>query len=176
MGLCGLVALGLIVNSFSIWRLAAIIDTKAGTSPTLDPSWYGCGPIVLAALEVNLALICASLPVFWPAIEQKIERIFITREVNISRTTGRLSSLVDLDTEMSASPNHKVPAQVYLVAQNNNDDLLSRLLSFPPRGQSSAMVISTDLEGQRRGFNVHKSEQQWSDDKKSSSEHILLDT
>ncbi|KAH8660490.1 hypothetical protein BX600DRAFT_499645 [Xylariales sp. PMI_506] len=100
LGLCGLFVLGLIVNMFGIWRLVAIIDTRAGTSPTLDPSWYGCGPIVLAALEIDLALICASLPVFWPAIEKTLSQIFVTREVEVVSEIDAQSDLNNDEAEL----------------------------------------------------------------------------
>lgn len=53
--------------------------------PTFDPSWYGCGAIVLAALEVSLATVCASLPVFWPVMKFNWGTIFVTYEVSVTR-------------------------------------------------------------------------------------------
>jgi hypothetical protein len=73
------------VNVLSLFRLINIIDTKAGTSPTYDPSWYGCSAIVLAAMEVSLATVCASLPVFWPVIKFDLGTIFVTYEVTVTR-------------------------------------------------------------------------------------------
>lgn len=77
------------VNVCSVLRLITLIDTQAGTYPTLDPSWYGCTPIILSALEVHLATICASLPVFWPIIKDSfaIRSITVTREIEITRET-----------------------------------------------------------------------------------------
>lgn len=69
----------------SIWRLVQIVEHQAGWYPDNDPTWYGPLIIVLADLELDLASICASVPVFWPALEQGFERIFITREVQITR-------------------------------------------------------------------------------------------
>lgn len=60
-----------------------VIQTKAGTYPTLDPTFYGCTPIVLSSLEVLLAAIAASLPVFWPIIQHNLGNIFVTYEVTI---------------------------------------------------------------------------------------------
>jgi hypothetical protein len=59
----------------------------------LDPSWYGCLPAVLSALEVNLATICASLPVFWPVIKENLGRILVTHQVDVTRETRDFSTM-----------------------------------------------------------------------------------
>lgn len=38
---------------------------------------------MLSALEVNIATICASLPVFWPVIKENMGRILVTYEVDV---------------------------------------------------------------------------------------------
>ncbi|KAG7038031.1 integral membrane protein [Colletotrichum scovillei] len=52
-GVVFLFVLGNIVVAISISRLVSIINTAAGTYPTLDPSWYGYVPAVLATVEVT---------------------------------------------------------------------------------------------------------------------------
>lgn len=70
----------------SIWRLQTIVETRAATLPTFDPTWYGTTPIVLSCMEVDIAAICASLPVFWPVIQKSIGSVIIvTHEVKITR-------------------------------------------------------------------------------------------
>lgn len=73
------------VNVLSLFRLISIVDTRAGIFPTYDPSWYGCSAMVLAALEVSLATVCASLPVFWPVMKFNWGTIFVTYEVTVTR-------------------------------------------------------------------------------------------
>lgn len=70
-----------------------MVDNRAATYPTLDPSWYGCIPAVLSALEVHLATICASMPVFWPVIQENLGRILVTREVDVTRETLDFSNI-----------------------------------------------------------------------------------
>lgn len=79
------------VNLVSIWRLQTIIQTKATTYPVADPTWYGPKSIVLATIEVNLASICASIPVFWPILSQSLNKIFVTQEVHVVHQHRRLS-------------------------------------------------------------------------------------
>lgn len=73
------------MNVCSVVRLITLIDSRATTSPTFDPSWYGPAPIVLSVMEIQLATICASLPVFWPIVKDAWEskRIVVTHEVDI---------------------------------------------------------------------------------------------
>ncbi|KAL1870145.1 hypothetical protein Daus18300_005209 [Diaporthe australafricana] len=91
--LIGLFSIGSLASIFSIWRLAAIVETRATTSPTFDPTWYGPTPIVLAALEVDVATICAALPVFWPVLQQiDMSQILVTHEVKVTLEHRRLST------------------------------------------------------------------------------------
>lgn len=69
--------------SISTWRLATVVEHKATTYPTFDPSWYSPISIILSAAEVDIASICASIPVFWPVLTDSIGDIFVTKEVQI---------------------------------------------------------------------------------------------
>ena len=70
----------------SIGRLVACL------TPTpyalFDLSWTTPTPTGLATIEVNLAAICAPLPVFWPVLDERWCRIFVTYEVRITREYG----------------------------------------------------------------------------------------
>ncbi|KAI5860941.1 hypothetical protein GGS23DRAFT_578065, partial [Durotheca rogersii] len=90
VGLAGLLVLGSVVIGLSMWRLATIVENKASTSPAFDPTWYTPISIVLGVLEVTIASICASVPIFWPSLRARLDEIFITREITVTR--GRRSS------------------------------------------------------------------------------------
>jgi len=72
--------------------LCAICRLVYSFSPTLqalwDLSWNGPTPIALAAIEINLACVCAALPVFWPILCDTWGRIFVTYEFRITREDG----------------------------------------------------------------------------------------
>jgi len=74
------------VNFCSIGRLVYSL------SPTLnamnDLTWNSPTPTGLATLEINLASICAALPVFWPVVKDGWARIFVTYEVSVTRESG----------------------------------------------------------------------------------------
>ncbi|KFA56577.1 hypothetical protein S40293_01135 [Stachybotrys chartarum IBT 40293] len=97
LGFLVLFFLGSFVVSISIWRVASIVEHRAGTYPTFDPAWYGPITLLLAVIEVDVASICASIPVFWPVLASKIEMITVTREVKIERT-HRFSTIGDATT------------------------------------------------------------------------------
>jgi hypothetical protein len=40
--------------------------------------------VVLSCLEIDLAIICASMPIFWPIIEKSLSAIFVSYEVNVT--------------------------------------------------------------------------------------------
>ncbi|TGJ78442.1 hypothetical protein E0Z10_g10320, partial [Xylaria hypoxylon] len=84
--------LGVGINIVSIWRLFIIIKSRAGTYPVVDPTFYAPQSIVFAALEVDLASIVASIPVFWPMLlSHSWGNIFVTQEVHVTRHHRRLS-------------------------------------------------------------------------------------
>lgn len=51
--------------------------------PTFDHSWYAPLLCLLGMLEVNVACIGASIPVFWPVIRSTMNAIFVTREIDV---------------------------------------------------------------------------------------------
>ncbi|KAK2047988.1 hypothetical protein LZ31DRAFT_606766 [Colletotrichum somersetense] len=80
----GLFTLGTFVLMLAIWRLVELMRSRVGTYPTLDVTWYTPLPMTLAILEIDIAAICASLPVFWPVLQSSMGAIFVTREVKIT--------------------------------------------------------------------------------------------
>jgi hypothetical protein len=63
---------------------------RAATHPYIDFTWWTPISIVLACLEIDIAIMCASMPVFWPVLEAKISQIFVTREIRISSENRRM--------------------------------------------------------------------------------------
>ncbi|KAL1851643.1 hypothetical protein Daus18300_012516, partial [Diaporthe australafricana] len=86
IAMLGLYILGGLSVICSVIRFILIVHTRATTSPTFDPSWYGASTCILSILEVDLATVVASLPVFWPHLRRNIDKIMITREVEVQVT------------------------------------------------------------------------------------------
>jgi len=71
------------VVTLSGWRVYETIYYKAGFYPTRDPTWYGPKSILLMVLEVNVASICVSVPIFWPVLSPYLGAIFVTHEFSV---------------------------------------------------------------------------------------------
>jgi len=69
--------------SLSGWRVYETIYFRAGWYPTRDPTWYGPQSILLMVLEVNVASICVSVPIFWPVLRPYLGAIFVTHEFSV---------------------------------------------------------------------------------------------
>ncbi|KAG9193742.1 hypothetical protein G6011_03777 [Alternaria panax] len=83
-GLFGLFSLGCVVVIVAICRVIAMSVNKAGTEPVLDMSFHIPIVYTFGVLEVNFAIITASIPIFWPAIATlAANRIFVVNEVQI---------------------------------------------------------------------------------------------
>ena len=61
------------------------MEHRAATFPDQDPTFFAPISIVIAALEIDFASMCASVPVFWPVLEKQFGKIFITQEVVVTR-------------------------------------------------------------------------------------------
>ncbi|KAF2091648.1 hypothetical protein K490DRAFT_14541, partial [Saccharata proteae CBS 121410] len=78
----GLMTLGAIVVTISIIRMASIVATQAGQYPTKDPTWLSPPAIILSCIETDIAILCASIPIFWPVLSVlSLGSIFVTNEV-----------------------------------------------------------------------------------------------
>jgi hypothetical protein len=67
----------------SVWRLYSIVDHSAGLSPYPDFTWWTPVSIILSCLEIDLAVICASMPIFWPVIQKSLTAIFVSHEIEV---------------------------------------------------------------------------------------------
>jgi hypothetical protein len=70
--------------AISVWRLYSICKHEAATAPYIDFTWWTPSMIVLSCLEIDLAIICASMPIFWPVIERSLASIFVSYEVKVT--------------------------------------------------------------------------------------------
>ncbi|KAF2471759.1 uncharacterized protein BDR25DRAFT_367608 [Lindgomyces ingoldianus] len=84
LALAGLFLFGAVVVFTSVWRLYTIIVNKAATHPYIDFTWWTPVSVILSCLEIDLAIICASMPIFWPVLEKSFSHIFVTHEVHIT--------------------------------------------------------------------------------------------
>ena len=68
----------------AIGRIIALAINRAGTVPIVDMSYHTPIIYIFAILEVNFAIITASIPIFWPVIATLASnKIFVVNEVEI---------------------------------------------------------------------------------------------
>lgn len=64
--------------------MVALGYNRAGTVPVLDMTFHTPVIILLGVLEVNLAIMAASIPIFWPLVAALTgNKIFVVNEVEI---------------------------------------------------------------------------------------------
>ncbi|KAH9876632.1 hypothetical protein J1614_003764 [Plenodomus biglobosus] len=83
-GLITLYSLGCLVGSVAVGRMIALSITRAGTIPVLDMTYYTPLVYIFGVLEVNIAIMAASIPIFWPImVTIAAGKIFVVNEVEI---------------------------------------------------------------------------------------------
>lgn len=85
----------------SVGRMITLAINQAGTVPTLDMSFHTPIVFIFSVLEVNLAIITASIPIFWPVIATiATNKIWVVNEIEIrveSNSRNSLSSSGEID-------------------------------------------------------------------------------
>jgi hypothetical protein len=71
--------------------MVSLCIKRAGTVPVFDPSWASPAIYICSVLEVKIAIMCASVPVFWPFVSSlAMNKILVVNEIEI-RTDRRES-------------------------------------------------------------------------------------
>ncbi|KAI0406330.1 hypothetical protein F4802DRAFT_111087 [Xylaria palmicola] len=151
IGFSIMILLGILVNVISAWRLHTIIETRAGTYPVVDPTFYGPTSIVLAALEVDLASIVASIPVFWPLLTQGWGTIFVTHEVHVTHHHRRLSGDDHDQLELRSPPPSGRSSRATRSRRASSDGSLKLVIMGSKGQQSSTRASSRSRSASRTG-------------------------
>ncbi|KAK3902460.1 hypothetical protein C8A05DRAFT_15485 [Staphylotrichum tortipilum] len=88
--LVGLMVLGSLSILCATLRMVYVVQHFTARSFRFDPTWNNATMAGLACLEVDLASVCAALPVFWPVLTTTWGRIFVTTEVSVTREVGQM--------------------------------------------------------------------------------------
>src|SRR4051812_40098664 len=68
----------------SILRLWTALKHPADAISSLDFTWWYPITLIISSLEVDFAIMCASMPIFWPVIVASLAQIFVTKEVHVT--------------------------------------------------------------------------------------------
>jgi hypothetical protein len=80
----------------AVLRLASGLKYN-NTSDMLDFTWWFPEVLIFSCLECDFAIICASMPIFWPSVVAAWTEIFVTDEVIV--THDRRSQYIDVSME-----------------------------------------------------------------------------
>ncbi|KAI8931716.1 hypothetical protein NX059_011360 [Plenodomus lindquistii] len=101
-GLVTLYTLGCAVGAVAVGRMIALSINRAGTVPVPDMTYHTPLVFIFGVLEVNIAIMAASIPIFWPVmVNIAAGKIFVVNEIEIhveSASRGSFGSARGLDT------------------------------------------------------------------------------
>ena len=64
--------------------MIALVVNKAGSTPIVDTSYHIPTVYIFSVLEVNIAILCASIPIFWPIITSfTSNKILVVNEISV---------------------------------------------------------------------------------------------
>ncbi|KAF2116991.1 hypothetical protein BDV96DRAFT_490454 [Lophiotrema nucula] len=103
VGLIALFVMGGIVACLSIARIVALAIRRAGTVPVFDPTYAAPAVYIFSVLEINIAILCASTPIFWPLVTSlAANKILVVNEIEVhtsrrsSQDTAERGTFVDI--------------------------------------------------------------------------------
>jgi hypothetical protein len=88
----------------AVLRLWSILKHSATDAQSFDFTWWYPQVLILSCLEIDFAIMCASMPIFWPTVIASWDKIFVTKEVQVTHHQ-RLDSIAggyELDRTNSA--------------------------------------------------------------------------
>ncbi|KAH7128150.1 hypothetical protein B0J11DRAFT_430864 [Dendryphion nanum] len=84
LALTALFSLGSIVVILAALRLWSAANRDPQAPSSLDFTWWYPITLILACLEVDFALMCASMPIFWPVLIESFAQILVVQEVRVT--------------------------------------------------------------------------------------------
>ncbi|CBX96341.1 hypothetical protein IAQ61_001510 [Plenodomus lingam] len=146
-GLITLYTLGCIVGAAAIGRMIALSINRAGTIPIFDMTYYIPLVYIFAVLEVNIAIMAASIPIFWPVMANLASgKIFVVNEVEIhveSASRGSFGSGRAIDINESKDAYSGRQSRISITAKTYNDRRRSR--SSHRHKQSDGSSVNKNL-------------------------------
>lgn len=83
LAMSGLFAMGSLVVLMAILRLWSTFKHSTDAIKSFDFTWWYPEVLIISCLEVDFAIICASMPIFWPTVVTNWNAIFVTKEVHV---------------------------------------------------------------------------------------------
>jgi len=68
----------------AILRLWSTFKHNVSETTSFDFTFWYPQPLIFSSLEVDFAIMCASMPIFWPTVVASWSHIFVTNEVRVT--------------------------------------------------------------------------------------------
>lgn len=68
----------------AVLRLWATWKNSKTARQSFDFTWWYPEVLIISCLEVDFAIMCASMPIFWPTVVASWSQIFVTKEVHVT--------------------------------------------------------------------------------------------
>ncbi|EAT78609.1 hypothetical protein HBI56_172300 [Parastagonospora nodorum] len=143
LAMTGLFAFGSIVLLFAILRLWSGLKYN-NTLVMYDFTWWISEVLIFSCLEIDFAIMCASMPIFWPSVKAAWTRIYVTQEVTVVH--DRRSHFIDPRTvqmELSQRKSHESTCSLTKTTMQEASDEGPFYTSFDPetgRGPGSGIA------------------------------------
>ncbi|KAF1362824.1 hypothetical protein EJ07DRAFT_105658 [Lizonia empirigonia] len=146
LAMTGLFSMGSLVVLMAVLRLWSMFKHSGKPLQDWDFTWWYPETLIFSCLEVDFAIICASMPIFWPTVVANFNAIFVTKEVHITH-----QDLVE-DFEMGRATSLKsTSSQEGLTSLPSGEQKSYYYNEFDTgTGKSVAMTVSESQAPQRR--------------------------
>ena len=79
-----IILMGIRVVIMSFLRLWTILKYQRTPADAMNFTWWYPLALIVSCLEINFAIMCASMPIFWPVFVQSMSQMFVvTKEVEV---------------------------------------------------------------------------------------------
>jgi len=99
-----------------------VINMYMAGEGAFDPTWYSPTVVGLAVIENHLAATCAAIAVFWPSVERRWNKIFVTQTVSITSEYGQFPGRQNNNNNNSNNNNADIEMQG--VTSSDKDQVL----------------------------------------------------
>ncbi|KAH6614068.1 hypothetical protein C7974DRAFT_70203 [Boeremia exigua] len=148
LAMTGLFAMGSLVVLMAALRLWSTFKHSADAIKSFDFTWWYPEVLIISCLEIDFAIICASMPIFWPTVIANWSAIFVTKEVHVVHQDrvqdfemGRPTSLKSTASQEGLT---KLPSGEQLYYNDFGEDANTRkspALTVSEREASSKRVV-----------------------------------
>jgi len=132
----------------SILRLWTTFRQRFDDPMTMDFTWWYPTPLTIACIEIDFAIICASIPIFWPVMVASLPQIFVTQEVHVTHHQ-RIDDFEMDHRHTSLKSNNSQEGLTRAVAATKTDYTDHFVVDHVTGKQNTQVVVETTESGHK---------------------------